>query len=255
MQISELTNIRGFKAFVTLVTLFISGYVTAQLISAKLTLIKIPGIPFDLIFPMGFIAYSITFLCTDVISEIWGKRVANFVVILGIIANFVMLALVQVAIYAFPVAPFQGNEFQSWYAKILGSSLPVVIASLIAYICSQFHDIWAFHKWKDVTKGRFLWLRNNASTIVSQFIDTCVFISLAFYVLPLLIYGNPFIPANIIWQVIIAQWISKVFVALGDTPFCYLAVMLIRKYSFKESISLTIFKPETHIKLPVKIKP
>ena len=62
MQISELTNIRGFKAFVTLVTLFISGYVTAQLISAKLTLIKIPGIPFDLIFPMGFIAYSIVFL-------------------------------------------------------------------------------------------------------------------------------------------------------------------------------------------------
>jgi uncharacterized integral membrane protein (TIGR00697 family) len=92
-----------------------------------------------------------------------------------------------------------------------------MIASLVAYLCSQYHDVWAFHFWRRVTNARFLWLRNNASTIVSQLLDSVVFITIAFY-------GRmPVVP------LILGQWVVKVGIAVLDTPLVYLLVYLLRQ--------------------------
>jgi uncharacterized integral membrane protein (TIGR00697 family) len=92
-----------------------------------------------------------------------------------------------------------------------------MIASLTAYLFSQYHDVWAFHFWRGVTGERFLWLRNNASTIVSQLLDSVVFITVAFYgVMPLM-------------PLILGQWVVKVGIAVLDTPLVYLVVHLVRR--------------------------
>jgi uncharacterized integral membrane protein (TIGR00697 family) len=106
---------------------------------------------------------------------------------------------------------------QQAYETILGSSARIMIASLTAYLLSQYHDVWAFHFWRRVTTERFLWLRNNASTIVSQLLDSVVFITVAFYgVMPLV-------------PLILGQWVVKVGVAVLDTPLVYLLVYLVRR--------------------------
>jgi len=154
-----------------------------------------------------------TFLVTDVISEVYGKRTAGHVVLGGFLALLSVLALVRLGL-VWPAAPFweQGDAFQA----ILGSTSRIIIASFCAYVLSQLHDVWAFHFWKAVTKGRYLWLRNNLSTASSQFIDSFVFIFIAFYgVLP-------------IWPLILGQWVIKCAIAVLDTPFVYILVHLLQ---------------------------
>jgi uncharacterized integral membrane protein (TIGR00697 family) len=106
---------------------------------------------------------------------------------------------------------------QQAYETILGSSTRIIVASLIAYLLSQYHDVWAFHIWKRFTGDRFLWLRNNASTMISQLFDSVVFITIAFYgIMPLL-------------PLIVGQWVVKAGIALLDTPLVYLFVYLVRR--------------------------
>ena len=124
------------------------------------------------------------------------------------------LVLVQFSLW-WPKAPFWNQE--EAFQTILGTTSRIIIASFVAYLASQFHDVWAFHFWKKATDGRYLWLRNNLSTAVSQFIDSFLFITIAFYgVLP-------------IWPLIMGQWIVKFTIAVLDTPIIYGVVWLIRK--------------------------
>ena len=104
------------------------------------------------------------------------------------------------------------------YETIFGASLRIMVASIIAYIISQYHDIWAFEFWKAKTKGRFLWLRNNFSTIVSQAIDTLIFMFIAFYHL------TPKFDALFILELAIPYYLFKIAFAIMDTPFIYLGV-------------------------------
>jgi uncharacterized integral membrane protein (TIGR00697 family) len=130
------------------------------------------------------------------------------------VALLCALVLVQISLW-WPKAPFWHQE-QAFQA-ILGTTSRIIVASFVAYLASQFHDVWAFHFWRNVTKGRHLWLRNNLSTAVSQFIDSFLFISIAFYgVLP-------------IWPLIMGQWIVKFTIAVLDTPIIYGVVWLIRR--------------------------
>jgi uncharacterized integral membrane protein (TIGR00697 family) len=93
-----------------------------------------------------------------------------------------------------------------------------MLGSLVAFLIAQYHDIWAFNFWKQKTKGRFLWFRNNASTIVSQFIDTTIFMFIAFYM------AAPGYDVAFVFALILPYWILKVVVALVDTPFVYMGV-------------------------------
>jgi hypothetical protein len=164
--------------------------------------------------PAGVIAYSVTFIATDVISEIWGKQRARDAVVGGFIALFAVYTLIQISLIL-PKAPFWHNE--EAFASILGSTSRIIIASLTAYLISQMHDVWAFHFWKRITNNKHLWLRNNMSTAISQFLDSFIFVTIAFYgVMP-------------IWPLIYGQWIIKFMIAIVDTPIVYGFVLMIRK--------------------------
>ena len=186
----------------------LNGFFVMSLLVSNVTASKIISIG-NLIVPAAVVAYAITFLCTDVIGELYGKEEANKTVRLGFILQLFSIGLLYVAI-KLPPAPFM-VEYNEVFQQVLGQSLRVVIASLIAYTISQFNDVIYFHKLKDIHGSKHKWLRNNLSTITSQLIDTSIFITIAFYgVVPNL------------WALILGQFTIKVVLALLDTPFFYL---------------------------------
>ena len=196
------------RAFILLVSVFVGTLVISSVLASKI--ITVLG----LFVPAGVLAYCVTFVVTDVISEIWGKERANRVVFSGFITLLATFLLIRLAL-AWEAAPFWRE--QRAFSAILGSTSRIIIASFIASLASQYHDVWAFHLWRKWTAGRHLWLRNNASTVVSQFIDTVIFITIAFYgTMP-------------VFPLIKGQYLIKVLIALLDTPFVYLVVILIRK--------------------------
>jgi len=157
--------------------------------------------------PAGIIVYSSTFLLSDMLCEFYGKKAAKKAVWSGFLANIVLVVSIYIAIN-WTSASFWTN--QDAFVKTLGLTYRIVIASLIAYLLSQFHDVWLFNFLKKKTKNKFLWLRNNTSTIISQLIDSIVFVVIAFYgVIP-----------NIL-QLILGLWVVKIIIALLDTPFMY----------------------------------
>ena len=158
------------------------------------------------VIPSAVVAYPITFLMTDIIGEIWGKKQANKTVFIGLVCQLFASLLIVIAILL-PIAPFADN--QSMFKEILGSSLRVTLASLIAYLFSQSWDVFVFHKLKNKST-KYKWLRNNLSTMTSQIIDTAIFITIAFY-------GT--VP-NIL-TMILSQYVIKAILALLDTPFFY----------------------------------
>lgn len=164
---------------------------------------------FGFIVPAAVVAYGITFLCTDVINEIWGKEEAQKTVKLGLKIQLASTALILLAIWS-PPAVF-AVDFNAAFKTVLGQNVRVVFASLTAYTISQAHDVISFNFWRNKTKGKHKWLRNNASTLVSQIIDTAIFITIAFWGM---------VP-NLLWM-IISQYIVKAIIALLDTPFFYL---------------------------------
>ncbi len=196
------------KPFVVLVAIFIGGLTIASVLANKILSV------FGLFVPAGVVAYSITFIATDTISEIWGKVRAQWVVFSGFVALIVVLVLINLAV-VLPAAPFWEN--QQAFKTVLQSTSRIIIASFIAYLVSQFHDVWAFHFWKKVTHNKHLWLRNNLSTMVSQLLDTVIFIIIAFYGI------QP------VWQLIFGQYIVKLAIAVVDTPLVYLLVHYVRK--------------------------
>jgi uncharacterized integral membrane protein (TIGR00697 family) len=196
------------RAFILLVSIFVGTLVISSVLASKIISI------FGLFFPAGVLAYCVTFVVTDVISEIWGKERANRVVFSGFITLLVTFLLIRIALF-WDAAPFWSE--QKAFSLVLGSTSRIIIASFIAYVASQYHDVWAFHIWRKVTGERHLWLRNTASTVVSQFIDTLIFITIAFYgTMP-------------VFPLIKGQYFIKVLIALLDTPFVYLVVILIRR--------------------------
>jgi len=199
-----------FKIII-LLSVFISSIIVANLISG-VKLVNLLGF----IVPVGFLAYAITFPITDIIDEIYGKKLASYFVWAGFIANIVSLVLIWLG-YAMP--PLQPS-MQTLYSGAFVPMTRIVFASMIAYLISQNHDVWAFMFWRKKTNGKWLWLRNNASTMVSQLIDTVIFITIAFYGV---------VPTNILLTMIGSQYLWKVIVALCDTPFVYAGVYILRR--------------------------
>lgn len=186
---------------------FLIAAVAGLIVAADLMANKLVQIgPFSV--PGGVILFSMTFLLTDMISEYWGKKYALKAVWAGFISSLIMV------LSLFLVLNWQASPFALEQAEIFNKALAltprIVIASLVAYIVSQHHDVWAFHFWKRKTKGKHLWLRNNASTLVSQLMDSAIFVTIAFAgIIPIL-------------PVIVGQYVVKVSIAILDTPFMYL---------------------------------
>lgn len=202
------STLAGDRAYILLLSVFIGCITIASVLANKIITV------FGLFVPAGVLAYSITFVCTDVISEIWGRDRANATILGGFVALVVVLFLVQLSL-VWPKAPFWDND--TAFRSVLGATSRIVVASFIAYLVSQYHDVWAFHFWKRITNQRHLWLRNNLSTAVSQLLDSFIFITIAFYgVMP-------------IGSLIVGQWIVKMAIAALDTPVVYAVVYLVRR--------------------------
>lgn len=221
------------QLFIILSSVFIASLVSCNLIFQKFFSIDI-WIPFigDYTFEqsVGLLAYPVTFLVTDIISEIYGQKRANQVVASGLIASIFMLVLVTIS-DLIPSAAFgTGNIFaynsatqteENIFHIVFGLSSAAVFASMVAYLFAQFIDVRLFHFWKNLTKGKHLWLRNNASTILSQCVDT-------FLVLFLLCYFNV-IPWEKFGPYFINGFLFKIFFAAFDTPFFYLFSYILKK--------------------------
>lgn len=169
---------------------------------------------------MGIWLVPISFLITDILAEIKGSKFVNSLIWSTAIALIFSFIFIKISIRVNPADRFTNNEA---FVLILNSSSRMFIASTIAFLLSQFHDIWSFEFWKRKTHGKHLWLRNNASTIVSQFIDTTIFIFIAFY------HIAPKFDFAFMWQLILPYYALKVILALLDTPFAYLGVKWLRQ--------------------------
>lgn len=157
--------------------------------------------------------YPFTFFVTDTVGEVFGKSASQKTVFAGFLSLVLMLVITQIAIWI-PGADFY--EFQSQFQQVFGSTYRYIIGGTLAYLISQYFDVWFFHFLKKKFNGKKLWLRNNLSTIISQFLDSSIFIVIGFA-------GNaPILP------LIAGQFLLKVFLAVLDTPFIYLAVRYIK---------------------------
>ncbi|MDT0558542.1 queuosine precursor transporter [Ichthyenterobacterium sp. W332] len=211
------------RIYLFLGALFITSLVVSNLIFQKFFY----WYPFDVeIFgsklfeiSVGILPYPITFLITDLISEIYGKKRANDIVIAGIFASLfsVLIILVADKVPALSNSPIDDPLF----SEVFGRTILAVGSSMLAYLLAQLIDIRIYHFWKRLTKGKHLWLRNNFSTWFSQFIDTLSIVSLLcfFEVLPWSSFKG----------LLISGFLFKVLVAFLDTPFLYLGVYLFRK--------------------------
>ncbi|MCX2681621.1 queuosine precursor transporter [Galbibacter sp. EGI 63066] len=229
----------AFKIYLYLGALFITSLVVSNLIFQKFFYwyplgedVTIFGAPiFEL--SVGILPYPITFLITDLISEIYGQKKANQVVTAGIFASLFSMAIIFMAEFmpAMETSPVQDATF----TKVFALSPVAVLASMIAYLCAQYIDITIYHFWKRLTNGKYLWLRNNLSTFTSQFIDTFT------VVLLLCVFGV--LPWSLFYGLVISGFLFKVFIAALDTPLLYFFVFLFRKrFKLKpgEEISLDV---------------
>lgn len=198
---------------------FVTALLTSNIISSNgmiITNIHLGNI--QLLAPAAVLAYAITFLTTDVIGQIWGKKEANTAVLLGLMAQIICTGL----IFLTPII------FKPWFVgsdtySVINGLGWFTLGSLVAYCCSQTWDVYIFHRIKDAAKERLgedkynkqRWIWNNASTMTSQIIDTIIFIGIGFG-LGLGMRGNELI------GLMIGQYCVKFILALIDTPFFYL---------------------------------
>jgi len=205
--------------YLILASLFITSLVTSNLIFQKF----FHWNPFDIYefeLSVGIIAYPITFLVTDIISEIYGRKRANRVVQAGIFASAFALLIVVVSTEA-PATVWSPIDDKT-FKHVFGFTFIAVGASLAAYLLAQFLDVQVFHFWKRVTRGKHLWIRNNFSTFTSQLVDTITVLSL------LCSFGV--IKWKLFLPLLINGYLFKVLFALCDTPVIYVAVYFMRKY-------------------------
>ncbi len=204
--------------YLILAALFIASLVASNLIFQKFFYWEpFGGYRFEI--SVGILPYPITFLITDILSEIYGKKKANQVVIAGIFASFFSMLIILVADFtpAIDNSPINDETFH----QVFGLSAIAVFASMVAYLFAQFIDIKIFHFWKQLTKGKHLWLRNNFSTFTSQFIDT--------FTVLFLLCSFKILPWNMFNSLLISGFVFKVIVAALDTPILYGMVFLFRK--------------------------
>ena len=207
--------------YIVLAGLFIASLVVCNLIANKFISLDLGFYTFVL--SAGVLPYPITFLITDFLSEFYGRKRTNYVILSGFIALIFVLFVIWLG------SQFNSIEnspiSDSSYNLLFGNSQRVILASMAAYLFAQLIDVRIFHFWKKVTSGRHLWLRNNFSTIISQLVDTTMVVGIIF------IDTESF---GIIGKMILDGWLFKILCALFDTPIMYIGSWLF-KLKFKIS--------------------
>ena len=174
---------------------------------------------------LGTILFASTFLCTDILSEYYGKEKARKNVLIGFCSFLLMTILMLVTIGIQPAEDEWVSMVQESLAILFTPMTSIFVASMIAYLISQYFDIWFFGYLKTVSSSKLLWLRNNVSTAVSSLIDNTIFSLFAWIILN----PNPFPLSDVIMTFILGVYLLRVFIAILDTPFIYLAKHFIPK--------------------------
>ena len=240
-MVEHALNERRERVFIILAGIFI----------CSMTLLNVIGITRfiqlgPLALAVGVLPYPLTFLCTDIICELYGKSRANFLVSVGLGLNFFILIILyigntvpsvpsesmppwQILQLAAPVALPNGEIVSGtigFYQLIYATTSGAVFASMLAYITAQYCDVQLFHFWKRLTKGKHLWIRNNFSTLLSQMVDSIMVVTVTF--------GAAFLRDEITFQAItvlvISNYLFKASIALLDTGPLYLAIHYLRNY-------------------------
>ncbi len=186
------------------------GLIVFNLILCNIQVLKTVQL-FGLTTTLGNVLYGSVFLATDILSEFYGKEEARKGVLLGFMTLVMATGYMQISLLYTPAAD---DWVQPHLEAIFGFMPRVALASLLAYLVSQHHDVWAYHFWKSKTQGRMLWLRNNASTMVSQGLDSVIFCLVAFWGV---------FPWPVVMEILLTTYLLKFIVAVADTPFIYLA--------------------------------
>lgn len=225
--------------------------VLAGFFLCAMTLLNVIGITrFVQLGPMqlavGVLAYPLTFLCTDLISELYGRARANFMVTVGLVLNVFILGVMWLGNFMPAVEPSFQPPWQAFevvspvslpngevlsgsvelFTLIYATTAGAVFASMVAYVLAQYIDVFLFHWIKQKTDGKHLWLRNNGSTIVSQAADSIAVIGITF--------GASILAGDMAWKAVLVLLLSnymfKLFAALVDTPIIYILVAKLRPY-------------------------
>lgn len=234
-----LTN-KAEQVFGLMMAAFIVVIVLTNIIGTKLFLAFPENLPngffgHPVTLTAGLITYPLTFLLTDIVCEVFGKKRATLMVLAGFVMSLIALAFIQIALIlpGSPVWP-QGSPFydsiaemQKAYESVFFLPGILIFASMSAYVVAQLMDVRLFHFWKRFTRGKHLWLRNNASTMISQLFDTAIVNSI------FLGFGLG-LPWHVVAQISVANYIFKVAFAAIDTPFIYLGVAGVRRWIGEE---------------------
>jgi len=192
------------------------GLIVMDIILCNIQVIKQINM-FGLSATLGNLLYASIFFATDLLNEVYGRKEAQRAVVFGFIFLVLSMIVMQIALM---FKPNESDFIQPALVRIFSFFPRIVIASLIAYLISQFHDVWAFNFWKKLTNKKYLWLRNNLSTMVSQLIDSLIFCVIAFW-------GK--FPTNVFIEIVLTTYIFKWIIAAADTPFLYWAIRTRKK--------------------------
>jgi uncharacterized integral membrane protein (TIGR00697 family) len=195
----------------TVSALFVATLVTSNIIAVKIAAVG----PFSV--PAAIVIFPLAYLFGDVLTEVWGYRVARMVIWTGFFANIVAVLCIAAAI-AIPADPHYPD--QAAYARVLGSSPRLVAASLTAYLLGEFLNAFVLARLKVATRGRLLWTRTIGSTVIGQGVDSAVFISLAFA-------GTQ--PWSLLIVIIRDVWVVKVLYEIIATPITYALVTFLKR--------------------------
>ena len=216
LEVNKKQRQKADNLYLTLAGLFITALVVCNLIANKFVSVDLGFYTFTL--SAGVLPYPITFLITDILSEMYGRKKTSRVVLMGFAALLFTILILWLgkqfaAIESSPVS-------DSVYNAAFGNSQRVIFASMIAYLVAQLVDVRLFHFWKRLTNGKMLWFRNNASTMLSQLVDTTLVVGVLFY-------GKE--SFETMSGFIIDGWLFKALAAFVDTIPIYIIVWIIRR--------------------------
>lgn len=215
---------RAEFVYLLLAGVFIGALVITNVIAGKF--FELFGRPLS----CGIIAYPVTFLVTDLISEIYGERRATQVVKVG----FVVSVFITLVVVISNLAPAAATTYvdQTSFGKVFGLTPGIVFGSMCAYLVAQLVDVRVFEFWRRLTEGRHLWLRNNGSTMLSQLLDTAIVVTTTLVVWPMFDADATTEPisSGLWWELVVGQYLFKAVVALLDTPLFYLGSAFLSRF-------------------------
>jgi uncharacterized integral membrane protein (TIGR00697 family) len=209
------------SGYLALTAFFVAFLLVSDIIAVKLVPVQLG--PFSALVPAGVIAYPLTFLAADVLTEVYGLRAARRTIYLGFAAAAAMVGLLVIAV-SLPAA--DAGAPQPAFARILGSTPRIVLGSFIAYLAGELSNAQVMAGLRQLTRGRALWLRTIGSTAVGQALDTSIFITIAFAAVPAL--GVSGVPSSVLLVIIGSQYAVKLAIEVLGTPLVYAAVGTLR---------------------------